>query len=204
MKVANLIRCCGSAMTLAAMMFSVAFLRAQTPELENKVRSGDSEIHRMRVADQDDRRGAMKKSKAEWNQLAQRDVVRRKRTLEIYRSGGLKTGGDFFDAALILQHGDKPDDYLLAHVLCTIAIAKGNNADARWLSAATLDRYLQSIQQKQIFGTQYEGDEKKGYSNGSYDSGLLTDSVRKALEVPTLEQQKKDVENLNKSVTANK
>lgn len=204
MTIAELVRYRGTMAAVAAMALCFPLLRAQTPELENKVRAGDSEIHRLRVADQDERRGIMKKSKAEWDQLAQRDVVRRKRTLEIYRSGGLKTGEDFFDAALILQHGDKPDDYLLAHVLCTIAIAKGNNADARWLSAATLDRYLQAIQQKQIFGTQYEGDEKKGYSNGPYDSSLLTDSVRKALDVPSLEQQKKDVENLNKSVTANK
>lgn len=204
MRIANRLRCCWTVAIMAVMTCCFLLVRAQSPEIENKVRPGDNEIHRLRVADQDERRGIMKKSKSEWDQMAQHDVARRKRALEIYRSGSLKTGGDFFDAALILQHGDKPDDYLLAHVLCTIAIAKGNNADARWLSAATLDRYLQAIQQKQIFGTQYEGDEKKGYSNGPYNSGLLTDSVRRALEVPTLEQQKRDVENLNKSVTANK
>ena len=191
-------RCCVAMLT--AMTLFTPLLRAQAAESENKRHAGETEIHRLRVADQDDRRGIMGKSKAEWNQVTQRDVERRKRTLEIYRSGSLVTGSDFFDAALILQHGDGPEDYLLAHVLCTIAIAKENHADARWLSAATLDRYLQSIQQKQIFGTQYEGDDQKGYTNGPYDSILLTDSVRKALEVPTLEEQKKDLANLNKSV----
>jgi hypothetical protein len=204
MKIADRMRCRGSGAILAAMTLLTPLLRAQAAQPENQGHAGETEIHRLRVADQDDRRGIMGKSKAEWDQVTQRDVERRKRTLEIYRSGGLVTGSDFFDAALILQHGDGPEDYLLAHVLCTIAIAKDNAADARWLSAATLDRYLQSIQQKQIFGTQYESDDQKGYTNGLYDPSLLTDSVRKALEVPTLEEQKKDLANLNKSMTPTK
>jgi len=187
---------------LAAMTLFSASPRAQTPELENTVKPGDSEIHRMRVADQDDRRGFMGKSKAEWDEVARRDAERRKRTMEIYHSGGLVTGGDYFDAALILQHGDKPDDYLLAHVLCVVAIDKGVGADARWLSAATLDRYLQSIQHKQIFGTQYDGDDKKGYTSEPYDPALLIDAIRKALDVPVLEQQKKDLEKFNKSLSS--
>lgn len=186
---------------LAAALLTIALLGAQAPTLDPKPRHGDSEIHRLCLADQADRRGIMQKSKAEWDQMAQRDTERRKRAKEIYLSGGLVKAGDYFDAALILQHGDTPDDYLLAHVLCTVAIAKGN-ADARWLSAATLDRYLQTIQQKQIFGTQYGGDTKKGYTNEPYDRTLLTDAIRKALDVPTLEQQKKDLETYNKDLSS--
>lgn len=144
----------------------------------------------------------MSTSKAEWDQLAKRDAVRRKRAIEIYRSGGLLTAGDYFDAALILQHGTAPDDYLLAHVLCTVAVVKGDT-DAPWLSAATLDRYLQSIQRKQIFGTQYDGDEKKGYTYEPYDDSLLTDSVRKAVQVPTRAEQLKGLQNLNKRISNN-
>jgi hypothetical protein len=203
MKIAVLICHRLSLATLAITLFAVS-LRAQTPPLENKVHPGDSEIHRLRVADQDDRRGFMSKSQAELDELANRDAARLKRAKEIYRSGGLVNGWDYFDAALVLQHSSNSEDYLLAHVLCTVAIDKGVGADARWLSAASLDRYLESIQQKQIFGTQYDGDVKKGYTYGSYNAGLLTDAIRKALDVPTLAQQKKDLERLNKSVPATK
>lgn len=177
-------------------------LRAQTPELENAVKPGDSEIHRLRVADQDDRQGIMSKSKAEWDRMAKRDAERLKRAKDIYRAGGLVSAGDYFDAALILQHSSVSGDYLLAHVFCTVSMAKENTSDARWLSAATLDRYLQSVKQKQIFGTQYQGDDKKGYTNGPYDAKLLTDAIRKALDVPTTEQQKKDLANYNKDLSA--
>ncbi len=55
-----------------------------------------------------------------------------------------------------LQHGDAADDYLLAHILAVEAIVKGD-ASSKWISAATLDRYLQAIGKSQIFGTQYLG-----------------------------------------------
>lgn len=61
-------------------------------------------------------------------------------------AGALKTGEDFEDASVIFQHGDNPQDYLLAHVLAMAAMTKGD-ANARWIAAATLDRYLQSVKQ---------------------------------------------------------
>jgi len=174
---------------------------AQAPEFKGGVHPGDSEIHRLCVADQADRRGIMSKPKSEWEQMAVRDLERRKRAKEIYYSGGLISAQDYFDAALILQHSDTPDDYLLAHVLCVVAITKGNT-DAKWLSAATLDRYLQSVKQKQIFGTQYDSQGKNLYTNEPYNSALLTDAIRTYLDVPTIEQQKKDLESYNKSQPA--
>jgi hypothetical protein len=198
MKVAP-IACSRLSTAVVALILFVISARAQAPEMENSVKPGDSEIHRLCVADQNDRHGIMSKGKAEWEQMAQRDLERRKRAKEIYLSGGLVSGRDFFDAALILQHSDSSDDYLLAHVLCTVAIVKGN-AEARWLSAATLDRYLQTIQQKQIFGTQYQQADQKEYTSEPYNPKLLTDAIRKALDVPTLEQQKKDLETYNKTV----
>lgn len=68
--------------------------------------------------------------------------------------GEVRTGLDYYNAALIYQHGKTPDDYLLAHVLALDAISLGTK-EGRWLAAATLDRYLQSIEKPQIFGTQF-------------------------------------------------
>jgi hypothetical protein len=44
----------------------------------------------------------------------------------LLESGKLETAEDFHDAAFIYQHGQKPDDYLLAHVLAMVAVQKGD------------------------------------------------------------------------------
>jgi hypothetical protein len=56
----------------------------------------------------------------------------------------LHTAQDFEHAAFIFQHGTAADDYLLAHTLATIAVAKGRTS-ALWIVTATLDRYLGQI-----------------------------------------------------------
>ena len=87
-------------------------------------------------------------------QLEARDKLRRARIHELLAAGSLQTAEDFHDAAFIYQHGQTAADYLLAHVLATTAVSKAN-ARSLWISSATLDRYLKSIGQPQIFGTQY-------------------------------------------------
>jgi hypothetical protein len=84
------------------------------------------------------------------------DIARRAEAAKLLSDGSLKTAEDFFDAALIYQHGSTADDYLLAHVLAIDALAKDNTKrQYRNLAALTLDRYLQIAGKKQIFGTQY-------------------------------------------------
>jgi hypothetical protein len=48
----------------------------------------------------------------------------------------------------------RPDDYLLAHELCVVAIGKGEKR-ARWLAAASEDRFLMALKRPQRFATQY-------------------------------------------------
>ena len=48
---------------------------------------------------------------------------------------------------------------MLARVLQATAAAKGNSND-KWLSAASLDRYLSDINQPPVFGTQYKKDQE--------------------------------------------
>ena len=40
----------------------------------------------------------------------------------------------------------------MAHTLAMVAVARGD-ADARWIGAATLDRYLQAIGRPQVYRT---------------------------------------------------
>lgn len=116
----------------------------------------DTEIHRLFLEDQRDRGDNRNHEKftVSVEQVIANDAARRKRVHELLEQGVLQTGADFHDAAFIYQHGDQPGDYLLAHILAVAAVSKGDPR-GRWISAATLDRYLQSIGEPQVFGTQY-------------------------------------------------
>jgi hypothetical protein len=107
-----------------------------------------------------------------WEQIDKRDEYRRKLVRSLLDQGRVQTAEDFYDAAFIFQHGQQPSDYLLAHILATEAIALGDRS-AIWISAATLDRYLQSSGQKQIFGTQYSDEKYAFYLQHRGDKNLV-------------------------------
>jgi len=130
---------------------------------------------------------------------------------KLLEEGKITSGEDFSDAALIFQHGQTPEDFLFAHVLAVEALIRGGSAD-KWLAAATLDRYLQALNQAQIFGTQYPGDKASGNTpkpqvdphviniqrtQQPYDAKLLPDSVRQDFCVPDVSQQEKNLSIFN-------
>lgn len=131
-------------------------------------------------ADQADRADAMK---IDWSQVWPRDQARAARTKALLDSGALESGEDFYHAAFVFQHGIKPDDYLLAHALAIVAVARGRG-DATWIAAATLDRYLRNIGQKQIYGTQFSSKPGSPVTQDPYDRTLLSDALRVATGVP--------------------
>jgi len=53
----------------------------------------------------------------DWKTVAAREDSRLKRVKEIYSQNQLRTGNDFFNAALVLQHSNTPEDYLW-HMSC--------------------------------------------------------------------------------------
>ncbi len=111
------------------------------------------------------------------------DRQRRATVRELLDRGALQTGEDFYAAAFVFQHGSTAEDYLLAHSLAMAAMAKGK-AEANWIAAATLDRYLQKVGQKQIYGTQYITSKEAGPTMEPYDRALVPDRLRAALAVP--------------------
>ena len=116
------------------------------------------------------------------------DEARRKRVRDMLTKDELRSGQDFARAAIIFQHGNTSDDYLLAHTLAMLAVAKGN-ADALWIGSATLDRYLSSTGQPQIYGTQFKRDGDGAMTQGAFNSALIADSLRVRLGVPPLAEQ---------------
>jgi len=109
----------------------------------------------------------------------------------------LQTGADCYHAAMILQHGDIAEDYLLAHELCVVAIVKGEDR-ARWLAAASEDRFLMNIGRPQRFGTQYRSEGVGGTVRLCEVEPGVTDELRSAMDVPSLKEAKAIEAELNK------
>jgi hypothetical protein len=136
-------------------------------------------------------------------QMIAQDKARRVRTSELMRQGKLTTADDFYHAAFVFQHGSEPDDYLLAHTLAIAATALGRK-DASWIAAATLDRYLQTIGQKQIYGTQYRNGAQTGPTMEPYDRALIPDALRRILGVPVQLEQEKRLDNMKAAMPSGK
>lgn len=112
------------------------------------------------------------------------DAVRRAQVKALLDAGALRTAADFYAAALVYQHGDTAQDYLMAHTLAVAALGEGST-ESPWLAAATLDRYLQKIGQPQIYGTQTLVRRGERPTREPFDHALIPDSIRKVLNVST-------------------
>ena len=126
--------------------------------------------------------------KIDWASVNKSDAVRREATRKLLKADALHTGEDFTWAAFVFQHGSAPSDFLLAHTLAMIALKKGYGR-ASWIAAATLDRYLQSVHQSQIYGTQFLTPEGRPATQEPYDRSLVSDTVRRRLGVPIQSEQ---------------
>ena len=135
------------------------------------------------------------------SEVATRDAERRARTRSLLDSGKIRSANDFYHAAFIFQHGLTADDYLLAHTFAVVAAARGRS-DAAWIAAATLDRYLQQIGQKQIYGTQFQSVNGSPLTQEPYDRTLVSDALRQALGVPRLADQEKRRQKLQQETDA--
>jgi hypothetical protein len=144
------------------------------------------EMKRIFDADQSDRKSW---PNIDWSAVSKADAARRAATMKLLNAGALRSGEDFEWAANVFQHGSDPNDFLLAHTLAIVAIRKGY-ADGTWIAAATLDRYLQSIKQPQIYGTQFLNPDNSPTTQEPYNRILISDTIRRLLGVPDLEAQK--------------
>jgi len=169
------------------------------PAGDRTVTASNPEIQRLYSEDQADRERFVSAAPTaeQWRQVAARDAQRRARAGELFRAGALRTGKDYDRAAMIFQHGETSADHLLAHILAVTALSKGH-AESRRLAAATLDRYLQSVRQPQVFGTQYLRERSGPWAQGGYDKAFLPDFLRREHCVAVLADQALNVAALNR------
>ena len=145
----------------------------------------------------EDQRVRQPGGKIDWAVVNRSDAERREQTRKLLSAGALHTGEDFERAAFVFQHGSTPEDYLLAHTLAIVALKKGDQEGA-WIAAATLDRYLQSVNQAQIYGTQFLSPKGEPTTQGPYNRTLISDPLRQQLGVPGLEKQQDQLKQWDK------
>jgi hypothetical protein len=145
----------------------------------------DRELKRIFDEDQSDSRPYdTRDQKAETDSRARSRV---NAVSEILKKERLRSPDDYYHAAMVLQHSNRSEDFLRAHVLATVAGFKGHRRGA-WLSAASLDLFLMSVGRPQIFGTIYGRDNFKRYEI------FLSDTIRNEYCVPPLDVQIKNEE----------
>lgn len=161
------------------------------------LRNGNPEVLKLVVEDQWDRgndmfgKGQVKTQKEiDWKAVALHDNARHQAIRDLLAAKKLKTSSDYDYASLIFQHSGDPSDLMLAHLLSSTSVSMGGNG--KWMMAATLDRYLRSIKQPQIFGTQFfTTDGGHTWTMEPYNRSTLTDAERALwCVVPIVEQEK--------------
>ena len=160
----------------------------------------NAEMQQIYNADQADREGKIG-APLDWEKISPRDAARRKRVRELLDAGALTTGKDYELAAMVFQHGDGTEDILFAHVLAVTAMGKGDR-DARWMAAASIDRFLQRAGQPQVFGTQFnytmDAGGKQVWTMDPYNRALVSAALRAANCVPDQAHQASVIDALRK------
>jgi hypothetical protein len=124
------------------------------------------------------------------------DDERRGKVLELLAHGSVRTAQDKFNAALVLQHTGltvcdrqlksiSAENYLLAHHLFKAAL-DGGVKDAKYLVAASIDRYLSFTEGYQRYGTNRVFDQVTGREMLVAVDRTVTDAERKKYGVPPL------------------
>ncbi len=180
------------ALLALSLLVCTPLLAQETPPSDNP------ELARMYTEDQKDRES----HDIDWSVVAKRDEEHRARVREMIAAGQLKTGQDHFHAAMIFQHGSTTEDYEQARDLARKAFELDPELKlARWLSAATHDRWLHSQGKPQIYGTQFKRPGGKGlWTMEPFDRTAVTDEERQAFGVPPIAEQEKRMAEMNREL----
>jgi len=143
------------------------------------LQSPSEELKKLAEEDQKDRANWQTMTIKQMDDMSDRDSKRRASAKELIIADKLTTADDFDHAALLFQHGDQPDDYLVARELAILACMMGKYGN---MPALAEDRFLMSIGRKQRFGSQLN-DTAKTDTRGQF---TVTDFLRSEYMLPPL------------------
>lgn len=134
----------------------------------------------------------------DWSRVNPRDSARRRQVAEILADSANLCPIDLYRAAAVYRHGRSPNDFLVAHVLASAAAVRGFEP-ARWMFAASIDRYLILVGQAQIFGTQFNRVIGEPWTQEPMSPNIVPDSIRTLFNVPERAAQRARLERLRSS-----
>jgi len=161
---------------------------------------GPTDNDALRALKEQDQAARIGAGPIDWSKVGPQDAQRRDEVTKMLHAGCVRTANDFYNAALIFQHGGLVDDYQLAYALASVSkkLDPGNK-DARWLTAASWDRTMRAWGKPQWYGTQYTGPHASGSKWQLYmvDEAAVTDEQRSALGVQTVAEMRARIRRLN-------
>lgn len=158
----------------------------------------NSELISLYKADKQERMDQPKGNTAEYRAMRARDLQRRERVMEMLEANELSTAEDYYHAAQIMNHGDTIEDARNAHRLALRSSELGHRP-ARWLAAASYDRWQMYQGKPQKYGTNYVYD---GRRDRLWDvEPTTTDEERAEWDVPALAEQLRKAEEANRLKT---
>lgn len=153
----------------------------------------NAELQSMYSEDQRSRSGI----NIDWRVLTRQDSLREVRVHELIKTGEVKTARDYYNSAMIFQHGRDTvaSKMAVAHMRKAIELDSTMN---RWLLAAAIDRDLMRRGKPQIYGTQYV----KNFADSKWrryeiDTTQVTDQERRYYHVESLSEQLIKERNMN-------
>lgn len=153
----------------------------------------NAELQKMYDEDQSSR----SVSNINWSVLSKQDSVRESRVYELIKEGKIITGKDYYNSAMIFQHGRDTVASGMAVKQMKMAIELDSTVN-RWLLAAAIDRDLMRRGKPQIYGTQYmKMGQNAKWERYKIDTTQVTDAERKYYKVETLAEQVMKEHNMN-------
>ena len=154
----------------------------------------NQELQSLYAADRREHANVPKVNTPAYRAMRTRDLERRQRVMDLVAANELQTAQDYYHAAWIMNHGDTPDDARQAHILATRS-SDMDHRPARWLAAASYDRWQMYQGRPQKYGTNYVYD---GQRDRLWDvDPATTDEERAAWDVPPLAEQIRKADEAN-------
>ncbi|UPG89190.1 hypothetical protein L2Y96_17585 [Luteibacter aegosomaticola] len=184
-------------LAFACLMALNGFALAHAASAPQPAAAANPDLAKLEAEDQADR--ASGSGNIDWAVVSQHDAARRDKTLALLRAGVVRSADDYFNAALIFQHGEAVEDTQLAFSLATTAARLDpKNSDARMLTAQAWDRILVKSGKPQWYGTQFSRDKATGkWVINPTDPTAVTEAQREAMGIPTLAQTQAHLDAMN-------
>jgi fucose permease len=158
----------------------------------------NSELASLYKADKQERVHQPRVNTPAYKAMRARDLQRRERVRQLHEADELHEAEDYFYAAHIMNHGETTEDARYAYLFALRASELGY-LPARWLAAASYDRWQLYQGKPQKYGTNYVFDGRK---DRLWDVDPdTTDQERAEWDVPPLAEQLRKAEEANRHKT---